>query len=99
MRTFIWPAEEGWPYPDSGPEVTDPYGEVDDDLMSVLARSSHLLDGLDSVERQVITEHYGLAGRPPCSMKELHTTTGLSRAELREALGSGLQKLRTQLGA
>ena len=97
MRTFIWPAEEGWPYPDSGPEISDPHGEVDDDLLSI-AGSKRLLDGLDPVERRVITDHYGLAGHPARSMKQLHTQTGMSRAELRGALGSGLAKLRNQLG-
>lgn len=97
MRTFIWPAEDGWPYPDSGPEVSDPQAEVDDDLLSMLAGSKHLLDGLNSVERQVITDHYGLSGHPACSMKQLHYQMGLSRSELRDVLGSGLAKLRTQL--
>jgi DNA-directed RNA polymerase sigma subunit (sigma70/sigma32) len=99
MRTFIWPTDDGWPYPDTGPEVTDPQGEVDDDLLAILAGSRHLLDRLDAVERQVIVDHYGLNGHPACSMKQLHTQTGLSRAELRGALGSGLAKLRVQFGA
>ena len=99
MRTFMWPAEDGWPYPDTGPEVADPQGEVDEDLLSLLARSSHLFDSLDAVERRVITQHYGLDGQRPCSMKQLHTETGMSRAELRDALGSGLGKLRSRLQA
>ena len=97
MRTFLWPADGGWPYPDTGPEVTDPGGEVDDDLLSILAGSSHLFDGLDPMERRVITSHYGMAGETPRTMKELHAETGLSRTELREVLGSGLEKLRAQL--
>ncbi len=95
MRTFLWPAEDGWPYPDAGPEPTDPSADLDDDALALLARSPHLFDGLDDVERQVVTRHYGLDGQPARSMKELHADLGLSRAELREALGSGLQKLRT----
>ena len=97
MRTFLWPAEGGWPYPDTGPEVIDPQAEVDDDLLSLHAGSAHLLDGLNDVERRVITGHYGLGGRPACTMRELHNETGMSRAELREALGSGLGKLRDRL--
>jgi len=97
MRTFLWPAEGGWPYPDTGHEVADPQGEVDDDLLSLMAGSLHLLDGLDEVERRVITRHYGLGGGPACTMKELHNETGMSRSELRDALGSGLGKLRSQL--
>jgi DNA-directed RNA polymerase sigma subunit (sigma70/sigma32) len=97
MRTFLWPAEGGWPYPDSGPEVADPQGEVDDDLLSLMAGSAHLLEGLNDVERQVIVGHYGLNGRPACTMKQLHAETGMSRAELRDVLGSGLGKLRDRL--
>jgi DNA-directed RNA polymerase sigma subunit (sigma70/sigma32) len=99
MRTFLWPAEDGWPYPDTGPEVADPQGEVDEDLLDLHARSPRLFAALDAVERQVITRHYGLDGAQPCSMKQLHNETGMSRAELREALGSGLGKLRMQLGS
>ena len=99
MPTFLWPEEGGWPYPDSGREVSDPNGEVDDDLMSLVATSKHLLDRLEPIERRVISDHYGLNGHAPCSMKELHHRTGLSRAELRDVLGSGLGKLRSQFGA
>ena len=95
----MWPAEDGWPYPDTGPEVADPVAEVDDDLLSLHARSAHLFDALDAVERRVITDHYGLDGHRACTMKELHSQTGMSRAELREVLGSGLGKLRIRLQA
>lgn len=97
MQTFLWPAEDGWPYPDTGPEITDPDAVVDDELLSLQVPSPHLFDQLDAVERQVITTHYGLGGGPVRNMKQLHTDTGLSRAELRQVLGSGLDKLRTQL--
>ncbi|MGH9178996.1 MAG: hypothetical protein ACRD0N_10635 [Acidimicrobiales bacterium] len=79
--------------------MSDPQGEVDDDLLSLLADSKHLLAHLNPTERQVITDHYGLDGHPARSMKQLHTQTGMSRAELRSTLGSGLAKLRTQFGA
>lgn len=94
MRTFLWPAEGGWPYPDTGREVADPQAEMDDDVVSLHAASAHLFDGLSDVERQVIAAHYGLDGHTACSMKELHTQMGMSRAELRDVLGSGLGKLR-----
>ncbi|MGI8684280.1 MAG: hypothetical protein ACR2MO_04190 [Acidimicrobiales bacterium] len=97
MRTFLWPAEGGWPYPDTAHELPDPQGEVDDDLLSLHAGSLHLLDRLDETERRVIASHYGLGGRPPCTMKQLHNETGMSRAQLRDVLGSGLGKLRVQL--
>ena len=97
MRTFLWPAEDGWPYPDSGKEVTDPDADVDDELLSIRVPPPHLFDRLDPLERRVITTHYGLGGQPPRNMKQLHADTGLSRAQLRQVLGSGLAKLRTQL--
>ncbi|HET7488923.1 MAG TPA: hypothetical protein VFJ85_13420 [Acidimicrobiales bacterium] len=97
MRTFLWPSDGGWPYPDGEWDMVDPQAEVDEDLLSMVAGSAHLMDGLSDVERQVITGHYGLDGRPACSMKQLHHETGMSRAELRDALGSGLGKLRARL--
>ena len=97
MPTFLWPAEDGWPYPDSEPEVRDLSADPDDDLLSLRLPSTHLLDRLDERERQVITLHYGLAGQPPRTMKELHADLGMSRAELRDVLGSGLSKLRSHL--
>ena len=97
VQTFLWPAEGGWPYPDGVREISDPSADADDDLMSLLAPSAHLFDGLEPVERQIVTRHYGLDGRAPQTMKQLHAETGLSRAELREALGAGLAKLRAHL--
>jgi DNA-directed RNA polymerase sigma subunit (sigma70/sigma32) len=92
-----WPTDDGWPYADTVGEVPDPDGEVDDDLLSLRVPATHLLDRLDPLERKVITAHYGIGG-PPRSMKELHSELGLPRDELRGLLGSGLAKLRTQLG-
>lgn len=97
MATFVWPAEDGWPYPDSQDEVTDLAADIDVDVLSLRTGSAHLLDGLDDMERGVITARYGLDGQPPRSMKQLRGELGLSRADLRQALGSGLEKLRSQL--
>ena len=57
----------------------------------------HLFDDLDPLERMVITSRFGLDGAVPRTMKELHNDLGVPRADLRDALGSGLAKLRTQL--
>lgn len=95
--TFIWPADDGWPYPDTGAEIIDLDAGPDDDLLALRSPSSHLLDDLDPLERQVITLTYGLDGKPALSMPELHDQLGLPDADLRNALGSGLGKLRTQL--
>ncbi|HZN14911.1 MAG TPA: hypothetical protein VFB78_11615 [Acidimicrobiales bacterium] len=91
-----WPTEDGWPYKDEPLGEVDLSATVDDDVLS-LSIERHLLDDLDFLERQVIQRHYGLAGAPPRSMKELHTDLGVPRADLRSALGSGLAKLRTHL--
>lgn len=95
----IWPSEDGWPYPDTDGEQIDFAAESDDDLLSLTAPHQHLFDDLDPLERRVITEHYGLGGVTPRSMRELHGELGMSRADLRDVLGSGLNKLRTHLQA
>lgn len=97
MTTFIWPAEDGWPYPDDERETLDPDADLDEDLLALHCLASHALDGLDPLERLVVSGRFGLLGAPLRSMKELHADTGKARAELRSALGSGLAKLRLQL--
>ena len=97
MSAYLWPSEDGWPYPDTVAEWADDGSALDDDLFELQLRSPQLLSALDPLERQVITARYGLNGQTGRSMKELHRDLGLSRQELRSALGSGLAKLRTQL--
>jgi DNA-directed RNA polymerase sigma subunit (sigma70/sigma32) len=93
-----WPTEDGWPYADSEREWADAEAaELDDDLISLKAPPPHLFDDLDPLERQVIASRFGLEGRPVRSMKQLHLDLGVPRADLREALGSGLAKLRSHL--
>jgi hypothetical protein len=99
MSTFVWPTDDGWPYPDTRDETIDLDGEADDDLLNLTATSQHLLDHLNPLEREVVCARFGLAGQPERSMRELVSATGLPRADLRDALGSGLDKLRTQLRA
>jgi DNA-directed RNA polymerase sigma subunit (sigma70/sigma32) len=93
-----WATDDGWPYRDAEPDVEDPAGTFDDDLLSIRLPATRLLDRLDPLERQVIAAHYGLDG-PARSMKQLRADMGLPQAELRQALGSGLVKLRTQLSS
>ncbi len=95
MSTFVWPTDDGWPYPDSPPDIVDLDGEADDDLLNLMVMPDHLLDGLNPLEREVVVSRFGLAGHPERTMRELAVQTGLPRAELRDALGSGLAKLRT----
>jgi DNA-directed RNA polymerase sigma subunit (sigma70/sigma32) len=97
MSSSVWPSEDGWPYPDTERETIDLSSEVDDDALSVRLTPT-LLNSLDPLERILIASRYGLGGTPIRSMKQLHSDLGLPRDELRNALGSGLAKLRTQLG-
>ena len=99
MSTFVWPTDDGWPYPDSPPDLVDLDSEVDDDLLNITSDSEHLLNHLNTLEREVVAARFGLAGHPEWSMRELAARTGLPRSELRDALGSGLAKLRVQLQA
>ncbi len=102
MTSFLWPAEDGWPYPDptdQASEVIDLAAESDDDLLSLKLPSTHVFDDLDPLERKVITSHYGLNGTPRRSMTQLHNELGLSNADLQGVLGSGLAKLRQHLQA
>jgi DNA-directed RNA polymerase sigma subunit (sigma70/sigma32) len=97
MSSYIWPNDDGWPYPDSAAELADPDPGADDDALLLRATPAHVFDSLEPLERQVVTAHYGLDGSPPRSMKELHVDLGLTRAEVRSALARGLAKLRTTL--
>ena len=99
MRTFLWPAEDGWPYPDSEAEEVDLASDVDEDLLCLTTPSSHVLDQLSDIERNVVEARFGLGGAPVRSMKQLQASLGLPRSELRDALGSGLSKIRAQLTA
>jgi len=101
MRQFLWP-EDGWPYPDSptpdrAAEQADLDWVVDEDAVVLRGAGAQLFDALEPLERQVITAHYGLNGTPARSMKELHHDLGVSRHDLRAALGGGLAKLRSSL--
>lgn len=97
MRTFLWPAEDGWPYPDTGMEEVDPQSDNDVDLLALTLPTSHVFDGLSHLEREVIESRFGLHGMPVRSMRQLHADLGLPREDLRDAMGSGLAKLRAQL--
>ncbi|HET6795208.1 MAG TPA: sigma factor-like helix-turn-helix DNA-binding protein [Acidimicrobiales bacterium] len=95
MPAYVWPSEDGWPYPDSELDVADPALEDDDDLFAL--RGGAALHGLDPIERDVIMARFGLNGDPPQTMQEVMAATGLDRSVLRQAMGTGLAKLRTQL--
>lgn len=98
----VWPNEDGWPYADADAEPdevdpADPAADVDDDLVALHATGSHLFDGLDLLERTVLAARFGFDGGPGRSMRELQHQLGVPRAELRNALGDGLAKVRGRL--
>jgi DNA-directed RNA polymerase sigma subunit (sigma70/sigma32) len=97
MSSFLWPSEDGWPYPDGADDVASVDDAVDDDMVLLRASKPHLFDELDPLERRVVNSHYGLEGSPPRSMKELHHDLGMTRAEVRDTLAGGLAKLRAHL--
>jgi DNA-directed RNA polymerase sigma subunit (sigma70/sigma32) len=99
-----WPSEDGWPYGDVDVDadeldLADPDAAVDDDLVALHVTGSHLFDGLDQLERTVLTGRFGLDGGPARTMRELQHQTGLPRALLRHAYGDGLAKVRTRLAS
>ena len=96
MSSYVWPTDDGWPYPDTEREMVDLGSEVDDDALSIRLTPS-LLNSLEPLERVLVSSRYGLGGTPVRSMKQLHNDLGVPRDELRSALGSGLEKLRSQL--
>ena len=91
-----WAAEEGWPYPDPLGDLVEVGGEADDDLLSVRT-DTHLLDSLTGLEREVVTARFGLGGHEFRSMKQLCGDLHLPRHDVKMALGSGLEKIRTHL--
>ncbi len=96
--TYLWPNDEGWPYPDTTADVEDPDAIPDEDVLLLRAAPPRLYDDLDALERRVLFAHYGLDGQPPRSVKELHTELGMTRGEVRDALVGALAKLRDSLG-
>jgi hypothetical protein len=102
MATYLWPGDTGWPAPevdDDGDDFIDPAGDIDDDALCLAVPPPHLYDGLTELERRVLGARFGIGAAPPRSMKELHVELGLTRHEVRDALESGLHKLRARLTA
>lgn len=99
-----WPSDDGWPYADADADageidVPDPSADLDDDLVALHVSGAHLFDGLDPLERDVLSARFGFDGGPGRSMRELQHETGLSREQLRHALGDGLAKVRDRLAS
>ena len=95
--TFIWPSEDGWPYPDTAREVIDLDTEVDDDLFALRNDRAHVLACLEPLEREVLTARFGLDGSPARSVFDVGLATGLSTDDVEALTGTGLTKLRRRL--
>lgn len=98
MATQLWNSDEGWPYPDEeGRQEVDDTGELDLDVMSLKASSADIFEDLTPSERTAVMSRYPLDGSPRRPIKDLQMQMGMTRAELRDVMGSGLAKLRTRL--
>ncbi|HVF32005.1 MAG TPA: hypothetical protein VM933_03110 [Acidimicrobiales bacterium] len=94
----LWPAEDGWPYPDALGDLVDVAGEADDDLLAVRV-DTHLFDTLSDLEREVIAARFGLRGHEMRTMTQLHDDLGVADDDLRDAYADGLEKLRLHLSS
>lgn len=92
----LWPAEDGWPYPDALGDLVDLAGEADDDLLAVRV-DTHLFDSLTDLEREVIAARFGLQGHSVRTMTELRGDLGVDGDDIRHAYADGLEKLRIHL--
>lgn len=102
MRTRqpLFPAEEGWPYPDAeGAAETELVcqgyvveQDVDLDALQLVA-NPHAFDGLTARERDAIHRRFWQGE----SMKDLARSLGCSHAEATVVLGSAVDKVRARL--
>ncbi len=91
----LFATDDGWPYPD-GIDDAAAADEIDLDALE-LRVDPHAFDTLDDTERQVVRGRFGLDGADPRTMKELSHDLGCTHAEVREILGSGIEKLRSRI--
>jgi len=95
----LFPTDDGWPYPDT----VNAWDDVDDhepDLDDLELRADrHAFDALTAEERAAVILRFGLDGTSPIDVKHLGPALGCTRAEARDHLGSGIDKLRTRLRA
>jgi DNA-directed RNA polymerase sigma subunit (sigma70/sigma32) len=93
----LFPTDDGWPYPDAG-LVYDIIDDREPDLDALeLQADRHAFDSLTAHERAAVVRRFGLDGQAPCSVKLLGPELGCTRAEAREFLGRGIDKLRDRL--
>ncbi len=102
MQRFVWPSDDGWPYPDGEAETREELdltvSDADIDSLSLNVElghlrdgSTHLFDDLSALEREVICREFGL------SWESSTSTMSVPRVEQEAALQSGLGKLRAHL--
>ncbi len=90
----LFPTDDSWPYPDV--TTTELVADAPDfDALELLG--PHVYDDLTAAERDILFSHFGLQGRTPLSMKELASELGCTHGEVREILGSAIDKIRVHL--
>jgi DNA-directed RNA polymerase sigma subunit (sigma70/sigma32) len=93
----LFPTDDGWPYPDIV-DAMDPGVDDDLDLDALELRADpHAFSMLTPAELLAVTRRFGLDGTEPVSVKQLGDALGCSRAEARDLLGCGIDKLRDRL--
>ncbi len=102
VRSFDWPAEQGWPYgdDDEGQEaLAEEPGADGDAFVERARRTVHVgLEHLRPDQRWLVSARYGLEGEPERSLRELSAETGRPSDELRFTIDDALDKLRGDLG-
>ncbi|HEX9683092.1 MAG TPA: hypothetical protein VGA13_08415 [Acidimicrobiales bacterium] len=93
LEEMVVPAADDAPW-EQGRGEEDPF---DEDLIALHAFAPHMLDDLEPLERLVLSARFALNDHPVQSMREIHQELGVSRRELRDALGTGLEKIRRHL--
>ena len=96
----LFPTDDGWPYPDGGPElhgvefVDD--GEPDLDEMD-LRLDPHAYDTLDDRERVLLFSRFGLGGTLVVSMSDMCRELHCTHDEASALLDSAVDKVRRHL--
>jgi hypothetical protein len=93
----LFPTDDGWPYPDTV-NAWDDIDDTEPDLDALDLRiDPRAFATLTTDEREAVVCHFGLDGKPPVDAKHLGPALGCTRAEARDLLGAGIDKLRMHL--
>ncbi len=109
----LFPSDEGWLYSDRESGVVASFGlvlepgdevaeafvvtpEPDLDVLELRA-DPHVFDDLTELEHAAVVTRFGLGGAPAVAMRDLGSALGCGRSTARDALGTGIAKVRSRL--